>query len=248
MADEKSPGRSARRSFLALGGALGCSWLLGQQPEVPPLVDQVPPLLDHILLGASELREGVELVERQTGVRPAAGGVHPGRGTRNALLSLGPRRYLEVIAPDPDQQGGSPLAARLKQLRQPALVGWAAHRSDLETFAGKLKTAGIAAAGPTPGARKRPDGTVLNWKTVNLEDDLGGLLPFFIEWGRDTRHPSDDAPSGCTLLRFELLGPDPAGVARMASRMGLEVPVAESPRRGLRAVLEGPRGSLSVTS
>ena len=248
MADDTTF-RPARRTFLALGGAFGLDWFSGQRSsEVPPLVDQVPPLLDHILLGASDLEQGMALVERHTGVRPSAGGVHPGRGTRNALVSLGTRRYLEVIAPDPAQQGGSPLAGRLRELGEPALVGWAAHRDDLATFAGKLNTAGVAADGPTAGSRTRPDGKVLHWKTLNLKDDAGGLLPFFIEWSKDTVHPSVDAPSGCSLLRFELLAPDPAGLARAAARMALEVPVAQNPRPGLRAVIQGPRGSLSLSS
>ena len=251
MADQQLLSRPTRRAFLALGGAFGLDWLSAQQSQQSsevPLVDQVPPLLDHILLGASDLERGTALVEQRTGVRPVFGGVHPGRGTQNALISLGTRRYLEVIAPDPAQQGGTPLAARLRELREPLLVGWAAHRSDLETFAGKLKTAGIAAEGPTPGSRKRPDGGVLHWKTLNLKDDAAGLLPFFIEWGADSRHPSVDAPSGASLLRFELLAKDPAGLAKLAARMGLEVPVAANPRPELRAVIQGPRGSLSLSS
>src|SRR5215475_8766884 len=194
-----------RRNFLQMAsGAVLLPSLLEER-------DLVPSLLDHILLGSSDLQQGIAFVEKHTGVRAQFGGVHPGRGTQNALLSLGERRYLEIIAPDPAQPDvKNPLAPQLHSLKEPRLVGWAAHPGDIAAFAGKLRAAGVEFHGPIPGSRKRPDGRLLQWQTLGLGDDAEGLLPFFIEWAADSPHPSTDAPKGCTLLSFTAEATDPA--------------------------------------
>src|SRR6266700_7837779 len=241
-----------RRLFMQISGAVALapvSLFAQQQPKSDvPLVDQVPPMLDHILLGCKDLQRGIDFVEEHTGVRAAFGGVHPGRGTQNALLSLGIRRYLEIIAPDPQQNASAELANMLKKLAEPRLVGWAAHPGDIQVLAADLAKAGVTAEGPTPGSRKRPDGSVLHWKTLNLKDDANGLLPFFIEWSADSSHPSADAPSGCQLLRFELLTPDPVALDKRTAQLKLKAPLVKAASSQLHAVISGPKGKLDATS
>jgi hypothetical protein len=259
----------ARRNFLYLTGAvLIAPSLSAQDPQDLPLVDQVPPMLDHILLGCNDLQTGIAFVEQRTGVRAAFGGVHPGRGTQNALLSLGPSgpsqigHYLEIIAPDPQQHTEDPLAKKLQSLAEPRLVGWAAHlHENIANYASKLKAAGIAAEGPTPGSRKRPDGKELRWQTINLLDDANGLLPFFIEWGsgfvpadpekktsRDFLHPSVDAPQGCRILRFEIATPDPAALSAVTTKLALRVAIVKADTPQLRASIRGPQGTFQASS
>jgi Glyoxalase-like domain len=208
-------------------------------------------MLDHLLLGCSDLDQGIAFVERQTGVRPVMGGVHPGRGTRNALLSLGPQCYFEVIAPDPQQSGvtwGGVLSflAQLPTLPSPQLIGWIEQTSDLEAVAERLRKNGVAFQGPLPGARARPDGRVLHWQTLHLDDDRNGLLPFFIEWGAGSVHPSVDAPAGCRLENFAVVSPDSGALSAEFQKLGIDAEVEQGNTAHLRARIIGPGGELRL--
>src|SRR5881275_1363390 len=141
----------SRRTFLAIsaGVALAPSFSWG--------AEQVPSLLDHILLGCSDLERGIAFVEEHSSFRAAFGGVHPGRGSRNALLSLGERRYLEIIAPDPQQPRSSDVR-QLYKIDSPRLIEWAAHVDDIEAVVQRLTAAGIAFEPVRAGARQRPSG------------------------------------------------------------------------------------------
>jgi hypothetical protein len=236
----------SRRCFLALsaGAVLAPSFLWA--------AEEFPVLLDHILLGCGDLDACVAYVEGRTGIRAAFGGVHPGRGTRNALLSLGERHYLELIAPDPQQNSAESFAAKqwnlLKELKAPRLIGWAAHPGDLEVFARKLRESGIAFDGPWPGSRMCPDSRVLHWKTLSLADDHDGIFPFFIERRAGSLHPSADAPAGCHLERFAVAGRDPTELSKIFERLGIETPMESGERPELRARIVGPNGTLEVSS
>jgi len=230
--------------FLLMSGAVIAA------PRFAWAANEVPTLLDHILVGCKDLDKGIAFVEGKTGVRAAMGGVHPGRGTRNALLSLGERHYLEIIAPDPAQPNATePLSLALKQLTEARLVGWAAHPGDINAFAKKLRDAGVAFEGPRPGSRQRPDGRVLQWKSLSLKDDSGGVFPFFIQWSADSVHPSADAPAGCKMVNFEISGPDPSELNRLCRLLDLDVPIGRSEKLQLRARIAGPGGKvLELTS
>ena len=203
--------------------------------------------LDHLILGINDLDRGIAWVEERTGVRAVLGGVHPGRGTRNALLALGPCSYLEILAPDP-QQSSSAWFARVFTLPEPRLISWAVRTADLEARARAAVVAGFPIIGPQDGARSRPGGKLLSWKLFRLRDDRGGLLPFFIEWDRDSVHPAADAPSGCTLVNFCLQSPDAESLSRACQTLGIDVRVefAEKPR--LLAHLESPKGQVELSS
>jgi hypothetical protein len=54
------------------------------------------PRVDHLVYATPDLDRGIDEIEKLLGVRASPGGQHQGRGTRNALVALGPTAYLEI--------------------------------------------------------------------------------------------------------------------------------------------------------
>lgn len=205
--------------------------------------------VDHLLLGAADLDRGIAWLEKMTGVRAVMGGRHPGVGTHNALLSLGSRQYLEIIAPDPAQTTYS-FPTDLRTLPEPGLIAWAVGTTDINAVAKQAYEAGFHISGPDEGSRERLDGKVLKWKIVRVLDKLGqkGVepVPFFIEWALDSVHPSQDSPLGCELQSFVLEHPDSARVMDTLSRLGIDAEVRQGRSIRLRASLKAPRGEVAL--
>ena len=80
-----------------------------------------------------DLQLGIDAIEKQLGVKATPGGQHPGLGTRNALVALGPTSYLEIIGPDPDQpKPAGPRRFGIDDLKAPRIVRWVVKSSELE--------------------------------------------------------------------------------------------------------------------
>jgi hypothetical protein len=237
----------SRRHFLLTTGAAILS------SRIASGMKEIPSSLDHVILGCNELDRGIAFVQERVGIRAVVGGTHPDRGTANAVVSLGNRHYLEIMAPDPKASDVKPWAAQqlsaLKGLTTPRLITWAVHHTDIDGLANKFRGSGIAILGPWPGSRTKPDGTVVSWKSFSLADDHHGLLPFFIEWSANSVHPSSEAPAGCRIEQFGAADQDPNELSKTFQRIDVSgVSIESGERQELRLEIVGPKGRLDVTS
>jgi len=203
--------------------------------------------VDHLVYATPDLQLGIDTLEKALGIRAAAGGQHPGRGTRNALIALGPASYIEIIGPDPDQpKPDGPRPFGIDGLNAPRLMAWAAKGQDLDQLAADARRRGVALGDVTPGSRRRPDGVVLAWRYTDPRTVVAdGLVPFFIDWGA-TPHPATAAAGGATLVALRAEHPDPARVQTMLDALRLDLRVLRGDRPALIAAVSCPRGRVEV--
>ena len=229
-----------------------------QPVNVQPLTTQ----LDHLIVAAASLAEGVAWCQEVLGIEPGPGGQHPLMGTHNRLLKIAtpryPDAYFEIIAIDPQAAlpqrvrwfGLDEPAVRQRVAQGPHLLHAVARSTQLDAHRLGLLQMGLQPGVPVKAGRETPQGP-LAWQML-LRDDgqllCGGALPTLIQW--EGRHPAQAMPdSGVTLRSLTLRGV-PERAAEVLGLQGVEVDQrAPSPSApALTAVLQTPRGEVTLHS
>ena len=199
--------------------------------------------VDHLVYAAPELEA--------VGARGSAGragggrGAHPNEGTRNYLMGLGPRVYLEIVGPD--AEAGAPSRPRWFQidtLVEPRLVAWAARVEGLDAVVANAAAGGVRLGAVAAGGRETAEGRRLSWRFTDPRVAAeGGVVPFLIDWGQ-TPHPALSAPRGAILEGLRAEHPEPERARRAVEILGLDLPVAIGRRSALIATIRTPRGEV----
>ncbi len=230
------------RRMLAGLLVLGASCMAGcTRSPVPPAAAQI----DHVILGVSDLDQGIVQLGALCGAMPVPGGRHEHTGTHNALLSTGSHAYVEVLAP----QRGVELPRELQPLRSLASltpVGWAVAIEDAEVTMQTLRAAGYGVNELQEGSRQTPEGNIIRWRAFQLTTPGREVAPFFIEWNAASAHPSETAPRGCSLGSLELRTPHDEELRRLLSLLKVEGRVVQDDVSLLVVTLKGPHGSTEL--
>jgi hypothetical protein len=212
-----------------------------------------PPLaaLDHLVVAATTLAEGIDYIAEITGVMPQPGGKHVAMGTHNALVRLAERVFLEIIAIDP--AGTKPARARWFDLdnsalqaeltERPRLIHWVARTTDIER---------AVAHCPIPLGNVHPMARgAFRWRITIADDGTmpgKGLVPTLIQWDVPL-HPADTLPkSSVSIAGIAAAHPDPAAIRGALAALGLGgvLPVTYDRATRLAAMLRTPRGIVTL--
>ncbi|MYR90792.1 VOC family protein [Streptomyces sp. SID685] len=208
-------------------------------------MNAIPAHLDHLVLATPDLAASVAEFARRTGVTPAPGGAHLGHGTRNHLVGLGGRAYLEIVGPDPEQP--TPAGERpfgVDQLPGPCVLTWAISPPDLDGTIAAARARGYDPGPAHPMSRRTPDGELLRWRLTGGEPaHPSGLVPFLIDWG-DSRHPADSGLPVTPLIAVSATVPGPEEVRGPLAALGTGLDLAEGPV-ALRFTVDTPRGPVT---
>lgn len=228
--------------------------------------------IDHLVVAAHSLQQGVEWCEATLGITPAAGGEHEKYGTHNRLFKIAtpafPVAYFEIIAINPDaviekkppptrwfDLDSKQLQAELA--KSPRLVHFVVNTDNIQDARHAWKNQGIDRGPIIHASRKTPKG-LLQWQITVRPDGnrlFNGTLPTLIQWGKPEAadpmqlHPRNHLPrSGVSLKSLTVSHPSASKIkaAYEAIMLG-NIDVTEGPAN-IVATLQTPKGLVTLES
>jgi len=225
--------------------------------------------IDHLVVAATSLEQGVQWCEAVFGITPALGGEHALFGTHNRLFKIATPKfsmaYFEIIAINPE-------AVRPKKTttlhphrwfdldnpelqksisKEPRLIHFVASTPDIKAARMALRMEGID-RGPAIHAERQTNKGILHWQISVRADGqrlFDGALPTLIQWGKPDAteplrlHPRNTLPrSGVTLQSIDITHPSAEKLQAAYASIGLNgISISEGPAN-IKATLKTPNG------
>lgn len=205
--------------------------------------------IDHIVYIVSDLEEAMHDFEKKLGVRPIFGGHHNTFGTKNALINLKNKMYLELLAADDaNTEIQPPRWMGIDLLTKNQIARWALKSDALEKEAQILKTYNPAMGQIKSGSRNSPDGSLLQWELLMpLASPEVELIPFFLDWSNTEKHPSELLPDmHCELIALYATHPQPESFDPIFESLEYSLHCKPSNEIGIKAIIKCPNGILEI--
>lgn len=228
--------------------------------------------IDHLVVAARTLEQGVAWCEATLGITPGPGGEHAQYGTHNRLFKIAtpahPLAYFEIIALQPGAKRLAGAGAKCwfdlddaalqaAIALEPRLVHFVGQTDDIQAARAALKAQGID-RGPAVQASRHSRKGLLQWQITVREDGqrlFNGALPSLIQWGKpDTPeplrlHPRNSLPrSGVTLQSIAVTHPSADKLQAAYAAIGLSGVTVQAGPATITATLHTPKGAVALHS
>lgn len=228
--------------------------------------------IDHLVVAAQTLAQGVAWCEATFGITPGPGGDHALYGSHNRLFKIAtpanPLAYLEMIAINPQAKRAADAPAKrwfdlddealqAALSEAPRLVHWVVGTDDLQAARAAWAALGLD-CGPAVAASRHSRKGVLHWQISVRQDGqrlFNGALPALIQWGRPKDadplrlHPRNSLPrSRVTLQSIAVTHPEADALQAAYAAIGLRGVAVQPGPADLAATLQTPKGVLALHS
>jgi hypothetical protein len=228
--------------------------------------------IDHLVIVAKSLEQGVQWCEDTLGITPGPGGEHTLYGTHNRLFKVAspsnPMAYVEIIAIDPQAvrpKRACPTrwydmddpALQKAVAKEPRLVHFVVNTPDIRAARMAVRMQGID-RGPAISASRRTNRGTLNWQISVRADGqrlFDGCMPTLIQWGKPEAtdplklHPRNTLTrSGVTLQSLEVIHPSAAKLQAAYDAIELNRVTVTEGTANLKATLQTPKGVVVLES
>ena len=200
--------------------------------------------LDHIVYVVPNLEKACDRLELLLGIRPVFGGYHQTKGTKNALLNLGNNCYLELLAIDKkNKKIKAPRWMGVDVCKDARITRWAIKSTRLKTDNKLLQKYDTNMGKIDGGQRETQDGNLLKWKMIlPLAKPAIEILPFMVDWGKSSVHPTNKLEDVCQLVGLKAYHPSPKNIQPTLDALDLGCVVQQSPVVRLIISIDSPRG------
>ena len=228
--------------------------------------------IDHLVIVAQNLEQGVQWCEQTFGITPGPGGEHTLYGTHNRLFKVAsptfPMAYVEIIAINPNAirpKRASPTrwfdmdtpTLQKAVAKEPRLVHFVVNTSDIRAARMAIRMQGID-RGPAIHASRRTNRGTLNWQISVRADGqrlFDGCMPTLIQWGKLEAidplklHPRNTLTrSGVTLQSIEVNHPSAAKLQGAYDAIALSPVTVTEGSANLKATFQTPKGVVVLES
>lgn len=204
--------------------------------------------IDHIVYTVPDLTAAIEWFEAISGIRPVFGGYHTTQGTKNAIINLGNKRYLELLAADDTNLAiSSPRWMGVDFLKQAQITRWSLKSENLPKDSLLVKNYQTEMGIIQGGQRKTARGNILTWEMIMpLAAPEVEIIPFMTDWQNSAVHPTDVLPEQCQLIDLKFTHPTPNLLEPTFQKLSLDSVIVRDTKMSIKASIQCPNGIIEI--